>query len=181
MIKGRSTRNMRLSMTVNGSNPVVASLPRPGYLSAHLNLSDRPKENESRKTIRIAGIETGETDTIHLKWPSVDLKIGDVVELQLLPDGEGNEPSEIRSSSESPDNLFSRPELARELLHVVSEFEGRLHELAERSKELEPTDEYKKLARALGSVIWELGQSLLYPIYRRHKELIPEEQKNEIL
>lgn len=172
---------MRLSMTVNGSNPVVASLPRPGYLSAHLNLSDRPKENERQKTIRFAGIETGETDTLHLKWPGIDLEVGDVVELRVLPDGEGNEPSEIRSSSESPYNLFSSPELARELLQAVSEFEGRLHEIAERSKQLEPADEYKKFGRALASVAWELGQNLLYPVYRRHKELVPEDLKNEIL
>ena len=172
---------MRLSMTVNGSNPVVASLPRPGYLSAHLNLSDRPNDDERQNTIRIAGIETGETETIHLKWPSVDLEIDDVVELRVLPDGEGNEPSEIRKSSEAPNNLFSRPELARELLEAVSEFETRLYEIAERSNELEPTDEYKKFTRALGSVVWELGQNFLYPVYRRHKELIPEKQKNEIL
>jgi len=57
---------MRLSMAVNGSNPVVASLQCPGYLSAHLNLSDRPQDNERQKTVRMAGIETGETETVHL-------------------------------------------------------------------------------------------------------------------
>ena len=172
---------MRLSMAVYGGDPVVASLQRPGYLSAHLNLSDRPQDTERQKTVRIAGIETGETDTVHLKWPSVDLEIGDVVELRVLPDGEGNEPSEIRRSSESPYNLFSSHELAKELLQAVSEFEGRLREIAEKSKELEPVEEHKKFNRAWGSVIWELGQNLLYPVYRRHKELIPEELKNEIL
>lgn len=168
-------------MTVNGGSSVVASLPRPGYLGAHLNLSDRPEENERERTMRIAGIEAGETNTIHLKWPSVDLEIGDVVELRVLPDGEGNEPSEVRKSSESPHNLFSRPELARELLQAVAEFEGRLHEIAEKSKELEPADEYKKVTRALGGLAWELGQNLLYPIYRRHNELVPPELKNKIL
>jgi hypothetical protein len=71
--------------------------------------------------------------------------------------------------------------LARELLQAVSESERRLHELAQESKELEPRDEYKKFTRALGGIAWELGQNFLYPVYRRHKELIPEEQKNEIL
>ena len=157
---------------------VPSLLQRPGYLSAHLNLSDRPQDNECQKTVRIAGIETGDTDTVHLKWPSVDLKIGDVVALQFLPDGEGNEPSETRRTSESPDNLFSISELAKELLQAVSEFEGRLREIAEKSKKLEPPDEQKKFNRAWGTVIWELGQNLLYPVYRRHKELIPEELKN---
>jgi hypothetical protein len=50
-----------------------------------------------------------------------------------------------------------------------------------KSKELEPADEHKKFALAWGSVIWELGQNLLQPVYRRHKEFIPEALKNELL
>jgi len=172
---------MRLSMAVNGGNPIVASLPRAGYLSAHVNLSDRPQDNEHKQTARIAGFETHETETVQLKWPVVDLEIGDVVELRVLPDGEGTDPSEVRKSSESPFNLFSSAELAKELVQAVSEFEGRLGEITEKSKKSETPDEHKKLTRACGSVIWELGQNLLYPVYRRHKELIPEELKNEIL
>lgn len=112
---------MRLSMAVNGGNPIVASLPRPGYLSAHLNLSDRPKDNEQKKTIRLNGIETGEIETVHLKWPYTELKVGDIVELQVLPDGEGTEPCEIRKSSESSQNLFSNSQLAEDLLDAVEE------------------------------------------------------------
>lgn len=172
---------MRLSMAVNGGNPIVASVPRPGYLNAHLNMSDRPKDNERKMEVRLVGIETGETETVHLKWSNVELKVGDVVELQILPEGKGNEPSEIRKSSESPYNLFFNAELAKELLQAVSEFEGRLSKLLEKSKELEPADEHKKFTRACGSVVWELGQNLLQPVYRRHKELIPEALKNELL
>jgi hypothetical protein len=181
MIKGRSIRDMRLYMAVNGGNSVVASLAVPGYLSAHLNMSDRPKENERKMTVRLAGTETGETETVHLKWPGVELKVGDVVELRVLPDGEGNEPSEISRSSKSPYNLFSNAELAKELLQTVSEFEQRLSALLEKSKELEPADEHKKFTRAWGSIVWELGQNLLQPVYRRHKELIPEAMKGELL
>ena len=151
-------------MAVNGGNPIVASLPHAGYLSAHVNMSDRPKDNERSKTVRLAGIETRETETIHLKWPSTELNVGDVVELRVLPDGEGSEPSEVRSSSKSPYNLFSNAELAKELLQAVSEFEGRLSKLLEKSKELEPADEHKKFTLACGSIVWELGQNLLYPV-----------------
>jgi hypothetical protein len=172
---------MRLSMAVNGGNPIVASLPHPGYLSAHLNMSDRPKDNEHKKTIRLAGNETRETETVHLKWPSIELEVGDVVELRVLPEGEGNEPSEARTSSKSPYNLFSNAELAKELLQVVSEFEQRLSKLVEKSEEVEPADEQKKFTLAWASIVWELGQTLLHPVYRRHKELIPEALKNELL
>jgi hypothetical protein len=168
-------------MAVNGGNPVVASLPHPGYLSAHLNMSHRPEDAERKTTIRLAGNETRETETVHLKWPSIQLKVGDVIELRVLPDGEGDEPSEVRSSSKSPYNLFSNAELAKELVQAVSEFEERLSKLLEKSKELEPADEHKKFTLASGSAVWELGQNLLHPVYRRHKELIPEALKGELL
>ena len=83
-------------------------------------MSDRPKDNERKKEVRLVGIETGETETVHLKWPNVELKVGDVVERRSA-EGKGNEPSEIRKSSESPYNLFSNAELAKELLQAVSE------------------------------------------------------------
>jgi len=103
------------------------------------------------------------------------------VNLLAVSAGRGNEPSEARTSSKSPYNLFSNAELAKELLQAVSEFEERLSKLLEKSKELEPADEHKKFTRAWGSVVWELGQNLLHPVYRRHKELIPEALKGEIL
>jgi hypothetical protein len=144
-------------------------------------MSDRPKDNEYKKVVRLDGMETRETETVHLKWPSVELRVGDFVELRILPDGEANEPSEIRRSSESQYNLFSNSELAKELLQVVSEFEKRLSALCEKSEELEPADEHKKFTHAWAKVVWELGQDLLHPVYRRHKELIPEELKHELL
>jgi hypothetical protein len=39
----------------------------------------------------------------------------------------------------------------------------------------------RALCTAVGRVVWELGDSLLYPIYRRHKELVPDELKGELL
>jgi len=172
---------MRISLSVNGAAPVIASLPGPGYLSAHLNMSDRPKEGEHSKKVSIVGIETRETETVRLKWPTFELKTGDVVELRVLPDGEGDKPSENRKSSESPYNLFSSTELAKELPQAVSEFERRLTELRCKSEEMEPADEHKNFTAANGTVAWELGQNFLYPVYRRHKELIPEELKGELL
>jgi hypothetical protein len=171
---------MRLSMAVNRGNPIVATISGPGYLSAHLNMSDRPKDNENKKTVVLVGMETRETETVQLKWPSIELKIGDVVELRILQEGDGDEPAEIRRSSESPDNLFSTSEMASELVRAVSEFEERLGKLLEKSRQLESVDEQKKFARAWGNVVWELGQNLLSPVYRRHKELIPEALKNEL-
>jgi hypothetical protein len=168
-------------MNVNGGTPIVASVRGPGYLSAHLNMKNRPKENKSGISVTISGTETNETETVSLKWPILDLKVADVVELRVLPEGEGEAPTRVRRSSESPYNLLSSLELARELLKVVSDFEQRLTDLRCKSQDTEPPDEHKKFESALGRVAWEVGENLLYPVYRRHKELIPEELKGEIL
>jgi len=172
---------MRLSLSVNGAAPVVASLSGPGYLSARLNMSDRPKEDKHENSVRINGFETGETETVSVKWPTFQLAVGDVVELQILTDGEGHAPSEVRRSTESPYGLFSSIDLAKELIEAVSKFERHLMDLLDKAQEVEPADEHKKFALATAAVTWELGQHLLYPIYRKHRELIPEGMKGELL
>jgi hypothetical protein len=84
-------------------------------------------------------------------------------------------------SSESPQNLFSHPELAREVLSVVSDFESRLMQMLDKSKAIESEEEHKRFALAVGYVVAQLGDSLLSPIYRRHKELVPDGLKGELL
>jgi hypothetical protein len=172
---------MRLSLKVNGSHRVVAAVNGPGYLSAHLNLRERPKDNDYSKTVRVAGTQTLETETVRFEWPEFDLQVGDTAELSLLNDGAGDPPSTVRRSSDSPQNLFSHPELASEVLSVVSAFESRLMQMVDKSKNTESADEHKRFALAVGQVLTQLGDSLLSPIYRRHKELVPDELKGELL
>jgi hypothetical protein len=43
---------MRLSLTVNGTTRTIASLQGPGFLNAHVNMSDRPKEAERSNKVR---------------------------------------------------------------------------------------------------------------------------------
>ena len=103
------------------------------------------------------------------------------MEVRILPEGEGDTPSERKVSSEAPSNLFSSKELATDLLRSVSEFEQELMRLLEKARQMESAEDCKKFERACGSVIFELGENLLYPVYRRHKELIPENLKRELL
>jgi hypothetical protein len=172
---------MRLSLKVNGSPRVVAAVNGPGYLSAHLNLCERPKDNDYSKSVRVVGFQTLETETVRLEWPEFDLQVGDTAELTLLDDGEGDPPSSVRNSSESPQNLFSHPELAREVLSMVSDFESRLMQMLDKSKTIESAEEHKRFALAVGYVVARFGDSLLSPIYRRHKELVPDSLKGELL
>ena len=83
--------------------------------------------------------------------------------------------------SESPQNLFSHPELARDVLSVVSDFESRLMQMLDKSKTIESAEEHKRFALAVVNVVAQLGDSLLSPIYRRHRELVPDELKGELL
>jgi hypothetical protein len=172
---------MRLSLKVNGSPRVVAAVNGPGYLSAHLNLCDRPKDNHYANTIRIVGTQTLETETVRSEWPKFDLQVGDTAELNLLNDGASDPPSSLRRSSESPNNLFSDPELAREVLSVVSGFQSRLMQMLDKSRSIESPEEHKQFALAVGYVLSQLGDSLLSPIYRRHTELLPDALKGELL
>jgi hypothetical protein len=172
---------MRLSLTINKTRPIVAAVNGPGYLNVHLNLQDRPKENSHSKALCVAGIQTLETETIRFDWPKVELNTGDTVEIRLLEDGQGDSPAEVRRSSESPRNLFSRSDLAQELLALVSEFDSRLTELVDKSERTESSEEHKRFTSAVGRVSYEVGESFLYPIYRRHPECIPQDLKGELL
>jgi len=144
-------------------------------------MRNRPKENDRSTQVRIVGTDTADTETVRLAWPEVQLEVGDVVQLEILPDGEGDPPSEVRRSSEAPSNLLTNTKLAKELLDIVSKFEARLMKLLSQSEKAEPADEHKKFKWAVGAILWELGVHLLYPVYRRHKDLIPDDLKGELL
>src|SRR5205807_2432934 len=128
---------MRLSLKVNGIPRYTAAMSGPGFLSAHINLHDRPKENDFSKSIRVAGTQTLDTETVRMNWPTVELSTGDSIQVTILVDGKGDAPTRVERSSESPRNLFSQPELAKELLTAVSDFESRLMQLVDESQTTE--------------------------------------------
>jgi hypothetical protein len=172
---------MRLALAVNGKTRSIASLRGPGFLNDHVNMSDRPKEHERANQARIHASHTLETQTISMHWPTVELQVGDTVEIRILPDGDGDTPSEIRKLGDSPSNLLSDSGLAKELLGVVSEFEKRIAGFLEKAEKVESAEEYRKVKLAAAHVLAEVGEQLLFPVFRRHKELIPEESKGELL
>jgi hypothetical protein len=144
-------------------------------------MQDHPQESDRSTKIRLVGTETGELETVRSTWPTFDLNIGDTVELRILAEGQGDAPTEVSRSSESSSNLFSNAPLAKELLKIVSDFEDRLGELISKSEKTESADEHKKFTWAAGHIAYELGEKFLNPVYRRHKELVPDPLKGEIL
>jgi hypothetical protein len=173
---------VRLEANLNGTAKYVAQIAGAGFLSAHLNLSNRPKEGTTSSVLRVEGYDTNSpTETISLKWPEIILVPGDEVLLKVLEDGPADPPVSSKGTSESPSNLFSDANLATELLSLVGDFEQRLFDLMEKCEAKEPAEEYKKFKRAVGHAIIDLGEHLRSPVYRRHPELVPEAMRGELL
>lgn len=53
--------------------------------------------------------------------------------------------------------------------------------MVSKSEKVESADEHKKLTAAVSAVAHEMGTRLLYPVYRRHKDLVPKLLKGELL
>ena len=62
---------------------------------------------------------------------------------------------EVCRSSESPSNLFSNTELAKELLQIVSGSDARLIKLLSKSEKTELADEHKKITQAIASALYD--------------------------
>jgi hypothetical protein len=173
---------MRIAATLNGAPQYVASLTGAGYLSAHLNLSDKPKEQKRDGCLRVEGHDTNtESQTVSMSWPELDVNEGDVIQLTVLEDGPSDPPAKKRSTADSPGNLLSNEALAQNVLALCAEFEAKLFALLEKAQALEPADEHRKFKRAVGQIALDLGEHLLSPIYRRHSKLIPQDVRGELL
>jgi len=170
---------MRIEASVNGKVVCTAGLSGSGYLSAHLN-TEVSRANP-KDALRIVGIETHDTESVHLQWPAAPVSEGDVITLKLLPDGSSSEPSSRTLSSKAPSNLLTDTSLASRVLAACATFEVALAELFAASQLAEPPSEHAKFQRAYGEVLADLGDRLLYPIYRNHPSLVPPELKGELL
>ena len=167
---------MRIEALLNTESCCTAGISTSGYVSAHLNHSKR----SGSASLTLVAIEAHETESVHLEWPAIPLNEGDVVTLRLLGDGPSTEPAKRATTSDHPANLFADPSLAAEVLDACKEFENRLSAILERSKTLEPAEDHAKFLRAFAHLASELGERLLYPIYRRHSALVPDNLRGDI-
>jgi hypothetical protein len=163
---------MRLSLGVNGQHKVRASLTAIGWLGAHVSLSNGI-ESESNDRVWLNAVDiSAEPNTTHSTWGGFPLVPGDKVEIAILADGDSDAPSEVSTTTDNPHNLFSTPAQARQLLDSVKTCDIALQEILDRAKGVEPDDEFKKLALAVGSVLVELDRQLISPTLRRHPDLL---------
>lgn len=59
---------MRLSVSLNGSAAITASMPGRGYLSTHLTMANRAKENDYSRKIRVVAVETKDKASPFRVW-----------------------------------------------------------------------------------------------------------------
>jgi len=171
---------MRLQVSINDGVPVRASLHGQGWLSVHLNLSwDDAGGGSSR--LSVEGIDkSDEPNATISKWDLGTLSIGDIAHIQVLDDGEADPPTGVRRTAESPGNLFSDGDQARQLLSAVSACDKELMAVLERSKTVEPDDEFRKIGHAVARILYELDRTLIQPTLRRHPDLLGEAREKQL-
>ncbi|MFZ0747387.1 MAG: hypothetical protein WAM85_23490 [Terracidiphilus sp.] len=172
---------MRLQVSINNGVPVRASLQAQGWLSVHLNLSSHDKDGGSGRLSVQAIDSSDEPNSTVSTWELGTLSIGDRAQIQILNDGEADPPTEVRRTSDSPKNLFTSVDLARELLAAISICDKELSRVLERSRSTEPADDFQKIVEAMGSIIVDLDLRLIQPTLRRHPELTAEAREMKLI
>jgi hypothetical protein len=64
---------------------------------------------------------------------------------------------------------------------MISAFDKELMLVLDQSRSKERSDEFRKIVRAIGSVVTELDLSLIQPILRRHPELLTEAKEKNLV
>ena len=173
---------MRVQVAVNGGTPVRASLTSKGWLSVHLNFSKDDTDVESSGALWAQAIDySDQPNSVNSVWEVGDLSVGDKAEIQVLADGETDPPTKIERSTERSANLFSSVDEARRLLKAISACDKELNAVIEQSQTIEPENEFKKIAMAIGGIFAELDRNLIQPTLRRHPELLTEAQEMQLV
>ncbi len=127
----------------------------------------------------VAYDKSEEPNSVAMEWEGAPLSVGDKVEVEVLQDGDADEPTTITRSLDSPKNLFSNGEQAKLLLDAVKICDTELWNVLTRAEGIEPTDELQKIRSAVGEILVELDRQLISPTLRRHPELLSyAEEKN---
>ena len=158
---------MRISLSINGNPQYTASLSGAGYLSAHLNVRDRPKENHLSAVVQLVATDTSQdTENVRMDWPSIPLHAGDAVELKLLPPGEGDPPARRAGHPAGHPKIRGTCLPAQRMppnWSRFSDFEARLMDLVSRFEQTEPPDEFVKIRAGRGFCGLGVGRFFSFP------------------
>lgn len=172
---------MRVEVAVNDGVPVRAALNSKGWLSVHLNFSNDGAD-DSEGTLWVQAIDyADEPNSTNSVWQIGELSVGDKAEIRVVNDGETDPPTKVERSAERSTNLFSNADQARHLLSAISACDKQLMAVLEQSQSVEPENEFKKIAQAIGGIVSELDRTLIQPTLRRHPELLADAQEMKLI
>ena len=158
-----------------------ASLSSKGWLSAHLNFSS-DGAGDSAGSLSVQAIDySDEPNSVNSVWELGDLSVGDKAEIRVLADGEADPPTKVERSTDRSTNLFSNVDQARQLLSAISACDRELIAFLERTRAVEPEDEFKKIGQAVVGIVSEFDRILIQPTLRRHPELVMEAQEKRLI
>lgn len=175
---------MKLKISINGKKEIITCIDGYGHLGAHLNIYKHRKETKP-SSVFVSGHDTNEeTVTKHYNWAERELKTGDKVEIEILTDSDveaSDEPDTTYLSSDEKYTLLENANLAKELKSMILDFEKNLFNMLDNVNDCESEDELKKYKRSLGKILMSNAENILYPLYRKHTDLIPDELRGKSL
>ena len=160
---------MQLTLRVNGERAIKGAVVRKGILSAGVMIivPADGKEITAKASIRAFDGDSSE-------WRVENLSVGDKIEIEIVPGTEADPPTETKQSSKEPMLLFSEPDQARNALAAAHICNEQLQGILRAAGQTEPHDEAVKVQRAIAWLVQNLGAHLIYPIVRRHPDLLSE-------
>ena len=152
---------MRVQVAVNDGAPVRASLSSNGWFSVHLNFQTGDQAESSSGSIQAVSIDcSNEPNSVHSVWDIGKLSVGDKAEIHVVP-MERQTADRGHTIHRVTVEAISNLDGARRLLNAISACDKELNAVIERSQRVEPEDEFKKIAIAIGGIFTELDRNLI--------------------
>ena len=171
-----------MRITINGKHLSTPEILGKGFLGAYINLADKQGTGEPEAKVHLSGHDTNDSEeTKYLKWKGTVLKGGDLVQIEIMPNVEADEPIEVKSSLKDRTIFSIEQNQAEGILEIAYGCNRQLQAMLTNLREELKPDEYRKVAYGVGRVIHEVFSSLAEPIYRKHPSKVPEALKDQPL
>ena len=172
---------MKIRISINGTKHLIAQVTGKGHLGTHINLDDKKGTGIPQVDIITSGWDTNEsTVTKYSDWPRKELFVGDQMLINILSDdsNQRDEPERWSLSSDEGRTMIESPEIADHILNIAYNYNRELNQLLIDLKDKLAETDLKQLKRAVGYLLVENSERLIYPIYRKHPDKVPEEMKD---
>jgi hypothetical protein len=163
---------VQFEVLLDGKRQFVASVAGEGHLGVHINT----KPAESNGTLDVSGYEVvSGAETLFLKWPSAALTVGQSITVRCVEGQAADTPSSQRSSKNDSRICILSSEVAADLHARVQAIERELLAFLPIVEAAESPESSSKFRRAIGTILSDLSDNFLGPLYNAHPHLRPTE------